>query len=242
MIVQSSVEQPRTRIRNFPIIELFGPVIQGEGAMIGRQTHFVRLGGCDYHCSWCDTLYAVLPDEVRRNSVPMTVDSIVARLRELSATTPWITLSGGNPALHQLAPLVSALHAADFCVAVETQGSLYRAWLERCDLVTISPKPPSSGMTPNLSALDRFVALPNANFKVVVFDEIDFQFAKAIHLRYLGVPFYLQVGNAIGEDTAADLLAKLDWLAQRTVADPEMATAVVLPQLHVLLYGNRRGV
>jgi len=135
-----------------------------------------------------------------------------------------------------------ALHATDFRVAVETQGSVYRAWLERCDLVTISPKPPSSGLTPNLSALDRFVALPNANFKVVVFDEIDFQFAKAIHLRYLRVPFYLQVGNAIGKDTAADLLAKLDWLAQRTIADPEMASAVVLPQLHVLLYGNRRGV
>jgi len=231
-----------TRVQTWPIIEIFGPVIQGEGAMIGRQTHFVRTGGCDYRCSWCDTLYAVLPEEVRTNSVRMGADEIVTRLMELSTATPWVTLSGGNPALHQLGPLADGLHAAGFKVAVETQGSLYRDWLEGCDLVTISPKPPSSTMTPDLTTLDRFVTLPGANLKVVVFDEADFAFARLVHQRYPGVPFYLQVGNDIGADTAEVLLGKLDWLANRMMADPAMADAVVLPQLHVLLYGNRRGV
>src|SRR5438477_1924010 len=112
----------RTRggVTTFPVIEVFGPTIQGEGAEAGLPTHFVRLGGCDYRCSWCDTLYAVLPDEVRRNSTGMTPPEIVVRLQELGATTPWITLSGGNPALHQLGPLVDALHAASYFVAVET--------------------------------------------------------------------------------------------------------------------------
>ncbi|HEX8034426.1 MAG TPA: hypothetical protein VF510_11285 [Ktedonobacterales bacterium] len=90
--------------------------------------------------------------------------------------------------------------------------------------------------------LDRFASLPNANLKVVVFDDADFVYAREIHLRYPDVPFYLQVGNAVGQDDAPALLAKLDWLGQKVLADAAMQSAIVLPQLHVLLYGNRRGI
>lgn len=226
----------------YPIIEVFGPVIQGEGAMIGRQTHFVRFGGCDYRCSWCDTLYAVLPEQVRANSVRMSDHQIVEKLCEIGPNTPWVTLSGGNPALHDASSLVDAMHAVGFKIAVETQGSLYKDWLRACDLITVSPKPPSSGMETDLERLDRFVDLPDANLKIVVFDDTDFAFARSIHRRYPDTPLYLQVGNDLGSDTREALLAKLDWLANRTMADPELGDAVVLPQLHVLLYGNRRGV
>jgi 7-carboxy-7-deazaguanine synthase len=41
------------------ISEIFGPTIQGEGVLIGLPTVFVRTGGCDYRCSWCDSLHAV---------------------------------------------------------------------------------------------------------------------------------------------------------------------------------------
>jgi len=44
------------------ISELYGPVIQGEGAVIGNPTVFVRTGGCDYACRWCDSKFAVLPE------------------------------------------------------------------------------------------------------------------------------------------------------------------------------------
>lgn len=231
-----------TAVKPIPIIELFGPVIQGEGALIGQQTHFVRTGGCDYRCTWCDTLYAVLPAEVRQHAVPMTPAEIVADLRRRNPATPWVTLSGGNPVLHELGPLVAALQAAGYRAAVETQGSLYRPWLADCDLVTVSPKPPSSGMHPDLDRLARFLGLPGLNFKVVVFDEADFAFARAMHRRYPDVPCYLQVGNVVGQDSTAALLAKLDWLARCAMGDPAMADAVILPQLHVLMYGNRRGV
>ncbi len=97
-------------------------------------------------------------------------------------------------------------------------------------------------MMTNYIQLDRFAALPNANLKVVVFDEADYAYARDIHLRYPHVPFYLQVGNPVGEDDTATLLAKLDWLGSLALADPAMGGAIVLPQLHVLLYGNRRGV
>lgn len=97
-------------------------------------------------------------------------------------------------------------------------------------------------METDLAMLDRFVGLPAANLKVVIFDDTDFAFARSIHGRFPDVPFYLQVGNDVGEDGTEALLRKLDWLSRRTLADPKMGEAVVLPQLHVLLYGNRRGV
>jgi 7-carboxy-7-deazaguanine synthase len=230
------------REKRFPVIEIFGPVIQGEGAMIGQQTHFVRLGGCDYRCAWCDTMYAVLPEEVRENSIPMNADEIVERLLDLNPSTPWVTLSGGNPALHQLDALIDALDEAGFKAAVETQGTIYRRWLERCALVTVSPKPPSSGMNQDLATLERFTQLPGINFKVVVFDDDDLDFARVVHQRYSAIPFYLQVGNDLDGDDRDSLLQKLDWLSTKALNDPEMNNAVVLPQLHVLLYGNRRGV
>jgi 7-carboxy-7-deazaguanine synthase len=228
--------------RTFPIIEIFGPVIQGEGAMIGHQTHFVRLGGCDFRCAWCDTLYAVLPEEVRANSVSMTAVQIVDRLRELNAETPWVTLSGGNPALHHLDELVDQMNSAGFCVAVETQGTLYKSWLERCSLVTVSPKPPSSKMEQDLDQLAAFAELPGINFKVVIFDDADLEFARDVHLRYPEIPFYLQVGNDLANDDRESLLSRLDWLSQAAMQDKSLSRAIVLPQLHVLMYGNKRGV
>lgn len=228
--------------KTFPVIELFGPVLQGEGRMIGTPTLFARFGYCDYRCSWCDTLYAVLPEEVQRAATQMTAIEIRERLRALDATVPWVTLSGGNPAMHDLSELVELLHADGRKVAVETQGTVFREWLPACDVVTVSPKPPSSTMHTDLAQLDRFVSLANANIKVVVFDDADFAYAREIHARYPDVPFYMQVGNTVGMDDAQALLAKLDWLGQKVLADETMQSTIVLPQLHVLLYGNRRGV
>ena len=172
----------------------------------------------------------------------LAVDEIVSRLDALSRHTLWVTLSGGNPAIHDLGALVTRLHADGRKVALETQGTVYRPWVADCDVVTVSPKPPSSGMTTDFARLDRFAALPQANLKVIVFDEADYQYARAIHLRYPSVPISLQVGNTVGSDSTATLLGKLDWLAQRAMRDEEMGAALVLPQLHTLMYGNRRGV
>ncbi|MGZ3666971.1 MAG: 7-carboxy-7-deazaguanine synthase QueE [Ktedonobacterales bacterium] len=228
--------------KSFPVVELFGPVLQGEGRMIGTPTLFARFGYCDFRCAWCDTLYAVLPEEVQRTATQMTTAEIRERLRALDPTVPWVTLSGGNPAMHDLSELVDLLHADGRKIAVETQGTVFREWLRACDVVTVSPKPPSSTMPTDFAQLDHFASLPNANLKVVVFDDDDFAYAREIHLRYPDIPFYMQVGNAVGQDDAPALLAKLDWLGQKVLADAAMQSAIVLPQLHVLLYGNRRGV
>ena len=45
------------KLSKIPVMEIFGPTIQGEGAVIGQKTMFVRTAGCDYSCSWCDSAF-----------------------------------------------------------------------------------------------------------------------------------------------------------------------------------------
>src|SRR5579863_9040838 len=104
MLIVAQELLPKTK--TFPVIEIFGPTIQGEGAEAGIPTHFVRVGGCDYRCSWCDTMYAVDPESVRDNAEQLTSEEIVDRVVGLDGTPGWVTISGGNPALHELGQLV----------------------------------------------------------------------------------------------------------------------------------------
>ena len=61
------------------VSEIFGPTIQGEGALIGLPTVFVRTGGCDYRCSWCDSLHAV-DSEFRHDWRPMSAADVLAEV------------------------------------------------------------------------------------------------------------------------------------------------------------------
>ena len=210
-----TVLQTPLNATTFPVIEVFGPTIQGEGAEAGRPCHFVRLGGCDYRCSWCDTMYAVDPAEVRRNSEHLSREEIVGRIDRLQGSPGWVVLSGGNPALHQLDELVASLQMSGYRVAVETQGSLWRDWLERVDRLTISPKPPSSGMdtAPHRKKLDSFMeqvtksALGSSVLKIVCFDETDLRWAKAIARQWASIPLYLSAGTPV--PSPSDLTAPL---------------------------------
>jgi 7-carboxy-7-deazaguanine synthase len=237
------------------ISEIFGPTVQGEGPLIGRPSVFVRTGGCDYRCTWCDTLYAVLPEQ-RHEWIAMTADAIVARVDELAGEKPvLVTLSGGNPALQPLGPLIELARRRGHSLALETQGSAPQPWFEDLDWLILSPKPPSSGMAIDHDALGACIesakGRPRCVLKIVIFDDRDYGFARSIAARYPALPVYLQVGNpaplaAAGgalpdEADLEDLLERLRWLVAKVTADRWFA-ATVLPQLHVLAWGNKRGV
>lgn len=241
------------KAKTFPIIEIFGPTIQGEGAEAGLPTHFVRLGGCDYRCSWCDTLYAVDPGVVRRAAIQMGVEEICAALDRLRGAPAWVSLSGGNPALHHLGELVDALHAANRLVSVETQGSVWRHWLAQVDRLTVSPKPPSSGMaTPrHRQEFERFMdrvadsgSSDRTVLKIVCFDAADLEWAKATARAYPRIPLLLSSGTPIPADgPVRDLVGdRYRWLCEQVAIDPELATVRVLPQLHVIAWKEARGV
>ncbi len=230
------------RANTLRVVEIFGPTLQGEGRQIGRTTMFVRLSGCDWSCSWCDSAFTWKPGSLAP-VLRLTPRETLQRLRDLGPTCRSVTISGGNPTLQDCDPLVDALHAADYHVHVETQGSRAPGWLGRVDAVTVSPKGPSSGMPPDWDALEATLrAAADPDLKIVVFSDADFLFAREVHRRHPAVPCTLQAGNRVGRDRRGRLLARLRWLAGRALADPDMADVRVLPQLHVLLWGNRRGV
>lgn len=234
------------------ISEIFGPTVQGEGPLIGRPSVFVRTGGCDYRCRWCDTLYAVLPEH-RGDWTAMTAEAIVARVDALAAGPLLVTLSGGNPALQPLAPVIALGRRRGHSFALETQGSIARPWFATLDWLILSPKPPSSGMATDWEALAACVASGAAHrvLKIVVFDDADYAYARDVATRHPALPVYLQPGNPAPELGRADpsseeadfaaLRARYRWLVERVAAD-RWYDATVLPQLHVMVWGNRRGV
>lgn len=234
-----------------PIIEMFGPVIQGEGSMAGSQTLFLRTGGCDYDCSWCDTKYAVEPEQVKRNKTDMTEKEILEALTKLSLETgcKTVTLSGGNPAMWDLSWLVEKLRERCWRIAVETQGSIWRNWLRDVTVLTVSPKPPSSGMKVDSSKLDYFLRSaslgPEVCLKIVVFDRADFEWAKGIFTAYRDYSdsFYLQTGSDLQvKNLTKDILERTRNLIKLVTEDPKLYYVKVMPQLHTLLYGDVRGV
>ena len=232
------------------ISEIFGPTIQGEGAGAGRLTVFVRTGGCNSRCSWCDTLYAVLPEH-KSEWTPMSAKQIVARVEELSFGKPiLITVSGGNPALWPLGELLELGHGRGHTFALETQGTHAPTWLSDLDYLTVSPKPPSSGMAFEEAALRRCVEAgargekAAVSLKVVVFDEADYEFARRIYALFPDVPFFLSVGTsrADGSDGGTEQITRgTEWLIERVARDG-WRQVTVLPQIHVLLWGQKRGV
>ena len=235
------------------VSEIFGPTIQGEGALIGLPTVFVRTGGCDYRCSWCDSLHAVDP-EYRDQWPSMTTQAVWDEIVELSNATPlMITLSGGNPAIQPLGDLIQRGHAAGYQFALETQGSVSKGWFADLDMLVLSPKPPSSDMTTDWAAFDACLNAagpdPKTVLKIVVFDDADYAYAKQTAARYPQLPVYLQPGNhtpppAGADDTPVDQAGVLNvmlWLVDKVTQDRWFG-AHVLPQLHVMLWGNKRGV
>jgi 7-carboxy-7-deazaguanine synthase len=229
------------------ISEIFGPTIQGEGALIGKPTVFVRTGGCDYRCSWCDTLHAV-DSKFREEWKPMSADEILARVEELSGRKPlMITLSGGNPAIQPLGTLIRLGRDKGYTFSMETQGSVAQDWFRDLDVLTLSPKPPSSGMKTDWAKFDECLNIagpgPETALKIVVFDEADYIYAKDAAARYPHLPLYLQPGNhkVDGDTDESALSARMRWLVE-TVNNDQWFSATVLPQLHVMLWGNQRGV
>lgn len=229
------------------VIETFGPTIQGEGPYAGRVCHFLRLGGCDYRCSWCDTPYAVDPAQVRMAD-DLTEGEIVEELEALDPA-PMLVISGGNPALHRLDPLMDRLETRYGVIAVETQGSRWRDWLSRVDSLVVSPKPPSSEECTPLrwTQFERFMGLGYRHrglvLKVVVFDQVDLVWARRVHAAYPGTPFYLSVGTDqdVG-DPLPQLVDRYAWLCEEAAHDLALVDTVVLPQLHVVAWGTRVGV
>ena len=220
-----------------------------EGELVSIKTSLGTYIANDLVSRNCDTLYAVLPEH-KSQWRKMSPGAILEEVEKLSGGHPiLITLSGGNPALQPLELLIDEGHARGHTFCMETQGSKSPHLLSKLDHLVLSPKPPSSMMEFRPEALARCLEVagqkPQVSLKVVVFDEADYAFARRVHDLHPHVPFYLSVGNPAPLESHAvdtgDLTARLEWLMERCARDGWF-TPTILPQLHVLLWGNKRGV
>ena len=137
--------------------------LQGEGYHQGKAAFFIRLAGCDVGCVWCD-----VKDSWDASKHPvLSVEEIVAAATAHPSRIAIVT--GGEPLLHQLDPLTTALKAAGFQTHIETSGSspMSGSW----DWVCLSPKKFKAALPEAIKAANEL--------KVVVFNNSDFAFANS---------------------------------------------------------------
>jgi len=144
-----------------PVMEDFY-TLQGEGFHQGKAAYFIRLGGCDVGCVWCD-----VKDSWDAGKHPLrSISSLVADVKKHPGLITVIT--GGEPLMHDLTELTQQLRAAGLRTHIETSGSspLSGTW----DWITLSPKKFKAPLPE---------VLPHVNeLKVVVFNRSDFAWAE----------------------------------------------------------------
>lgn len=241
-----------------PVAEIFGPTIQGEGPNVGIKTLFVRVVGCDFNCSWCDSKFAWKVDENTKRYTPELLGYIL--LKQLAETkTKHVILTGGNPCLYDFNQVIDILHDVGVTVDVETQGSKLPDWCYKVDNLVISPKAPSSGQPDVyknvLEFLNNEEKIPvgfSVAIKIPVFNNEDFKFAERYYEMVqtlmwdtnANAKMYLSVGNTNTNedgDISKRILLDYEKLINKTM-ESGMERVYVMPQVHTLVWGNRQGV
>jgi len=144
-----------------PVMEAFY-TLQGEGFHQGRAAYFIRLGGCDVGCFWCDVKESWDASKHPQHTIPAIINEAKKYPGRLAVIT------GGEPLMHDLTELTTSLQTAGFETNIETSGShpLSGKW----DWICLSPKKFKAPL-PEI--------LPLANeLKVVVYNRSDFKWAE----------------------------------------------------------------
>ena len=223
------------------VSEVFGPTLQGEGPSAGRPAGFVRLGRCNLACDWCDTKYTWDWEnyDPRKELHTEQVATVVDQLDAMGVGM--LVVTGGEPLLQQrnLPPLLQEVKARGWWVEVETSGTIPPHLAPGLvDQFNVSPKLGNSGNRRGRpyrpEVLRAFQATGRAVFKFVVqapsdLDEADSMVAEC----------GLEAVYVMPEGTdATTLTTRMQQLAGPVLARRWNLT----PRLHILLWGDRRGV
>jgi 7-carboxy-7-deazaguanine synthase len=215
--------------------------LQGEGALVGVPSIFIRTSGCNLRCSWCDTPYASWQPEGGEQDL----GQILAAVRSFSAARH-VVVTGGEPMIApEIVPLTVRLRALGLHITVETAGTVFQP--VECDLMSISPKLSNSTPSGPFGAshdklriqppvLGELMARYPYQLKFVIEKPADLEEVWALVLD-LGADRQRVI--LMPEGTDCDRLQERSvWLAE--IAKDEGVR--FSPRLHVELYGNRRGV
>ncbi|QNA46698.1 7-carboxy-7-deazaguanine synthase QueE [Lacibacter sediminis] len=145
--------------------------LQGEGYHQGRAAYFIRLGGCDVGCVWCDVKESWDAEKHPKfgiSEIVKKLDFETGNKQHTISNKPIVVITGGEPLMHDLTELTKAIHAAGFETNIETSGShpLSGEW----DWICLSPKKFKAPL---------IEVVPHANeLKVVIFNKSDFAWAE----------------------------------------------------------------
>ena len=217
--------------------------LQGEGALIGTPSVFLRLALCNLVCTWCDTKYTWDWRHYDYSSEVMELSLEEVEQRILRYGCLHLVITGGEPLLQQkkLAYLVCSLKQQGFSFEVETNGTIVPVpqLLQDIDQWNVSPKLATSGNSLHrreiTQALSCFGQLPNAYFKFVIVAKEDLIEVSTLVRKY-NVPRERVVLMPEGR-SVAELQERSSWLSQVCVEEGFRFT----PRLHVLLWGDKRG-
>ena len=180
--------------QNLPLMEEF-LTLQGEGAHTGSSAYFLRIGGCDVGCHWCDVkeswnaeLHPVTPlEQMVQNAV--------------ASGSPTVVVTGGEPLMWNMGPLTDALHAAGLQVHLETSGAypLTGTW----DWICLSPKKTKAPRS-------EWYAVAH-ELKVIVFNNDDFRWAE-VHAQEInqGAQRFLQPEWSKREKALLEIIAYIE--------------------------------
>ena len=204
--------------------------IQGEGVHIGLPTVFLRLFACDLRCSWCDTMYAVEGTDFRE----METGEVLSRVIEYGCSRVCIT--GGEPLIQreEVEEIAEFLLERDFVVVLETSGNKKppQIFSHPNSVVSMDCKCPGSGMDSKMD-FSLYDALGEKDqLKFVIADDTDYESAMGViaeHRIRASIIFQPVYGT------------KADWIAERILRD-RVEDVRVLPQLHKIFWGEKRGV
>lgn len=232
--------------------------VQGEGKNVGQPSIFVRTSLCNLHCIWCDTDYtwnwestrfAHVKDEepgyakfkMEEVIAEMSVEQVVQQVRCFPCKN--VVLTGGEPMMQQdeLSELMVQL-GKDYFFEVETNGTvLPDAYFDRLiHQYNVSPKLANSGNSPKLrekaKVLQFFAESPKAHFKFVLTSRADLEEVLTLVERYQ-IPS--QKVYIMPEGTSAE---QLNARQQSLIEVCKEYGFHFTSRLHILIYGNRRGV
>lgn len=225
------------------IAEMFGPTLQGEGRSQGRQAAFIRLGLCNLDCKWCDTPYTW--DWKGKNGIVFDPKEELKNLTirdVIEYCEPFLRLiiTGGEPFVQrkQLETLTNAL-IGDHVIEVETNGTFSPEGIHPEVRFNVSPKIGNSGVAFNRAVkpdiLSEF-AIRDSDFKFVIASPYDIDDVLTI-CDSAGIRSW-QVYLMPEGRTREEILDKLPWLFELCA----QAGFNLSPRLHVITYGNERGI
>jgi 7-carboxy-7-deazaguanine synthase len=222
-----------------PILDIFASR-QGEGIYVGDPHIFVRFGGCNVACDYCDTPESIPMGAGHVRRIQEVLDRVRALDRERRATA--VSLTGGEPLLQTafLERLIPELRQDGYKIYLETNGTLPRALVrivEGCDCIAMDIKPQSAIRRDQWEAHRWFLETGAKKIfvKMVLTDRTRLEeLQRAVDLIngvHRGIPLVLQPATPWGSARSIPLARLASWWA---LAAKQLPDVRLLPQVHRL--------